>query len=205
MRGLIGRKIGMSQIFTESGKVVPVTLLEVGPCVVTQVKTKQKDGYDAIQLGFGVVKEKHTTKPLAGHFKKVGVELKKILAEFVTIHGFDYELGQQFTVSIFKPGDFVDVTGQSKGKGFAGVIKRHNFKRQPETHGQKNTLRHPGSIGQASDPARVFKGMRMGGHMGNEKVTVKNLEVFAVDSDKNQMMVKGAIPGASNGIVYIVK
>jgi large subunit ribosomal protein L3 len=205
MRGLIGRKIGMSQIFTESGKVVPVTLLEVGPCVVTQVKTKQKDGYDAIQLGFGAVKEKHTTKPLAGHFKKVGVELKKILAEFVTIQGFDYELGQQFTVSIFKPGDFVDVTGQSKGKGFAGVIKRHNFKRQPETHGQKNTLRHPGSIGQASDPARVFKGMRMGGHMGNEKVTVKNLEVFSVDSDKNQMMVKGAIPGASNGIVYIVK
>jgi large subunit ribosomal protein L3 len=205
MRGLIGRKIGMSQIFTESGKVVPVTLLEVGPCVVTQVKTKQKDGYDAIQLGFGAVKEKHTTKPLAGHFKKVGVELKKILAEFVIIQGFDYELGQQFTVSIFKPGDFVDVTGQSKGKGFAGVIKRHNFKRQPETHGQKNTLRHPGSIGQASDPARVFKGMRMGGHMGNEKVTVKNLEVFSVDSDKNQMMVKGAIPGASNGIVYIVK
>ena len=205
MRGLIGRKIGMSQIFTESGKVVPVTLLEVGPCVVTQVKTKQKDGYDAIQLGFGAVKEKHTTKPLAGHFKKVGVELKKILAEFVTIQGFDYELGQQFTVSIFKPGDFVDVTGQSKGKGFAGVIKRHNFKRQPETHGQKNTLRHPGSIGQASDPSRVFKGMRMGGHMGNEKVTVKNLEVFSVDSDKNQMMVKGAIPGASNGIVYIVK
>jgi large subunit ribosomal protein L3 len=205
MRGLIGRKIGMSQIFTESGKVVPVTLLEVGPCVVTQVKTKQKDGYDAIQLGFGAVKEKHTTKPLAGHFKKGGVELKKILAEFVTIQGFDYELGQQFTVSIFKSGDFVDVTGQSKGKGFAGVIKRHNFKRQPETHGQKNTLRHPGSIGQASDPARVFKGMRMGGHMGNEKVTVKNLEVFSVDSDKNQMMVKGAIPGASNGIVYIVK
>ncbi len=205
MRGLIGRKIGMSQIFTESGKVVPVTLLEVGPCVVTQVKTKQKDGYDAIQLGFGAVKEKHTTKPLAGHFKKVGVELKKILAEFVTIQGFDYELGQQFTVSIFKPGDFVDVTGQSKGKGFAGVIKRHNFKRQPETHGQKNTLRHPGSIGQASDPARVFKGMRMGGHMGNEKVTVKNLEVFSVDSDNNQMMIKGAIPGASNGIVYIVK
>ncbi|MEE9190489.1 MAG: 50S ribosomal protein L3 [Candidatus Neomarinimicrobiota bacterium] len=205
MRGLIGRKIGMSQIYMESGEVVPMTLLEVGPCVVTQVKTKQKDGYDAVQLGFGDVKEKHTTKPLSGHFKKAGVESKKVLAEFVTIRGFDYELGQQFTVSIFKTGDFVDVTGKSKGKGFAGVIKRHNFKRQPETHGQKNTLRHPGSIGQASDPSRVFKGMRMGGHMGNEKVTVKNLEVFAIDADKNQMMVKGAIPGASNGIVYIVK
>jgi large subunit ribosomal protein L3 len=205
MRGLIGRKIGMSQIYMESGEVVPVTVLEVGPCVVTQVKTKQKDGYDAVQLGFSDVKEKHTNKPLAGHFKKAGTESKKILAEFGIIRDFDYELGQKFTVSIFKTGDFVHITGQSKGKGFAGVIKRHNFRRQPVTHGQKNTLRHPGSIGQASDPSRVFKGMRMGGHMGNEKVTVKNLEVFAVDDNNNQMMVKGAVPGASNGIVYIVK
>ncbi len=205
MRGLIGKKIGMTQIYTEDGVRVPVTIVQAGPCTVTQVKSKAVDGYEAVQVGFGPAKPKHTTKPLQGHFAKAGIQPLKVLAEFEGVPGFEYKQGQTFTVSLFKEGDRVSVTGKSKGKGFAGVIKRHGFHRQPKTHGTKNTLRHPGSIGQASDPSRVFKGMRMAGHYGNARVTVRNLEIVKVDTEQNQVFIKGAVPGANNGIVYITK
>ncbi len=205
MRGLIGKKIGMTQIYTDNGVRVPVTIVEAGPCTVTQVKSKDRDGYEAVQVGFGTVKPKHTTKPLQGHFAKAGVSLQRYLAEFESVPGFEYKEGQEFTVQLFKPGDHVSVVGRSKGKGFAGVIKRHGFSRQPETHGTKNTLRHPGSIGQASDPSRVFKGLRMAGHMGNARVTVRNIEIVKIDPEQNQVFLKGAVPGANNGIVYITK
>ena len=205
MRGLIGKKIGMSQVYNELGEMTPVTVLEVGPCVVTQVKTQENDGYEAIQVGYGERKKKHLNKPLEGHFKRANVDPKRVLAEFEKIPGFEYKVGQEFSASLFKEGEYVNVSGTSKGHGFAGVIKRHNFNRQPQTHGTKNTLRHPGSIGQASDPSRVFKGMKMAGQYGNKKVTIENLEVVKVNKESNQIMLKGAVPGAKNGIVYIVK
>lgn len=205
MRGLIGKKVGMTQIYDDQGSMIPVTIVEAGPCVVTQVKTVDNDGYEAIQVGYGERKKKHLNKPLEGHFKNAKVDPKRVLAEFNVIPGFEYKIGQEFNASLFKAGEYVDVTGTSKGRGFAGVIKRHNFNRQPQTHGTKNTLRHPGSIGQASDPSRVFKGMKMAGHYGNEKVTVTNLEVVKVDEDNSRIMLKGAVPGANNGIVYIKK
>ncbi len=205
MRGLIGKKIGMTQIYNDSGKVLPVTVVEAGPCIVTQVKTKENDGYVAVQVGFDERKDKHTTKPQKGHFDKAGVTPKKVVAEFQTVPGFDYKPGQEFTVTLFKAGDRVAVSGTSKGRGFAGVIKRHNFQRQNVTHGQSEYLRHPGSIGQASDPSRVFKGMKMAGHFGNKKITTTNLEVVGIDSDKNQIYIKGAVPGANNGYITITK
>jgi len=205
MRGLIGKKVGMTQIIADDGEMIPVTLLEVGPCTVTQVKTEAVDGYEAVQVGYGERKEKHTTRPMAGHFKKAGVSNKRFVAEFEKVSGFEYKEGQVFDCSLFVPGDLVNVSGKSKGRGFAGVIKRHNFHRQPQTHGQSEYLRHPGSIGQASDPARVFKGMKMAGHYGNENVTVRNLLVVQVDDENNQIFVRGAVPGANNGIVYIKK
>lgn len=205
MRGLIGKKVGMTQVYDEQGIMTPVTVVEAGPCVVTQVKTKKNDGYDAIQVGYGDRKKKHLTKPMEGHFKRAKVEPKRILAEFDLIPGFEYKMGQEFTVSLFKSGEYVDVSGISKGRGFAGVIKRHNFSTQPKTHGTKNTYRHPGSIGQASDPSRVFKGMKMAGHYGNAKVTLPNVEIVQVDKEKNQILLKGPVPGANNGIIYIVK
>jgi len=205
MRGLIGKKVGMTQVYDDLGEMTPVTVLEAGPCVVIQVKTQENDGYNAIQVGYGERKKKHLNKPLEGHFKKSKVDPKRILAEFENIPGFEYKVGQEFNASLFKEGEYVSVSGTSKGRGFAGVIKRHNFHRQPETHGTKNTLRHPGSIGQASDPSRVFKGMKMAGQYGNKKVTIENLEVIKVNKDSNQIMLKGAVPGANNGIVYIIK
>ncbi|NOZ74418.1 MAG: 50S ribosomal protein L3 [FCB group bacterium] len=205
MRGLIGKKIGMTQIYTNDGIRVPVTIIQAGPCTVTQVKSKATDGYEAVQVGYGPAKTKHTTKPLQGHFAKAGVTPMREVAEFEGVPGFEYKPGQTFTVALFKEGDFVSVAGRSKGKGFAGVIKRHGFHRQPQTHGTKNTLRHPGSIGQASDPSRVFKGMRMAGHYGDARVTVRNLEVVRIDEEQNQVLIKGAVPGANNGIVYITK
>lgn len=205
MRGLIGKKVGMTQIYDDQGTMTPVTVVEAGPCTVTQIKTQDNEGYDAIQIGYGERKKKHLNKPLEGHFNRGKVSPKRILAEFNPIPGFDYKVGQEFNVSLFKPGEYVDVSGKSKGRGFAGVIKRHNFHRQPQTHGTKNTLRHPGSIGQASDPSRVFKGLKMAGQYGNKKITVTNLKVVKVDKDNNQIMLKGAVPGANNGIVYIVK
>ena len=205
MRGLLGKKIGMTRIFDDSGNMVPVTVLEAGPCVVTQLKTSVVDGYDAIQVGYLNKKPKHLSKALKGHFEKSGVDPKKILAEFEQVPGFDYKLGQSFHVGIFDEGDFVRVTGVSKGKGFTGVIKRHNFSRQKKTHGTGHTERAPGSIGQASDPSRVFPGMRMAGRHGNSKVTVENLRVVKINRENNQVFLKGAVPGAKDGIVVISK
>jgi len=205
MRGLIGKKMGMTRVFDENGNVVPVTVLQAGPCTVTQVKTSEKDGYEAVQVGFCKRNVKHTSKPLQGHFDSAGVEFKKNLVEFDKVPGFDYQTGQVFHIGLFKEGDFVRVSGTSKGKGFTGVIKRHNFSRQKKTHGTGHTERAPGSIGQASDPSRVFPGMKMAGHHGNAKVTVENLQVVKVDKENNQLLVKGAVPGAKNGTVVISK
>ncbi len=205
MRGLIGKKVGMTRVFDEGGQIVPVTVIESGHCTVTQVKTIDVDGYEAVQVGFGDRKAKHTTKPLQGHFDVAKVEPKKVVAEFDKVPGFEYKTGQAFHVGLFEEGDYVTVSGTSKGKGFTGVIKRHNFSRQKKTHGTGHTERAPGSIGQASDPSRVFPGMRMAGHHGNSKVTVENLEIVKVDKDNNQLLVKGSVPGAKNGTLIISK
>ena len=205
MRGLLGEKIGMSRIFNRHGEVVPVTILNVGPCVVTQVKTFENDGYQAVQIGYGYKKEKHLTKPLMGHFKKSSSKASKVLAEFDIVPGFDYVLGSVFHVGLFNQGDFVRVSGSSKGRGFTGVIKRHNFSRQKKTHGTGHTERAPGSIGQASDPSRVFPGMRMAGRHGNVKVTIENLEVVDVDKENNHLIVKGSVPGPKGSIVTVEK
>ena len=203
MSGLIGKKIGMTSIFDENGKNIPCTVIEAGPCVVTQVRTKEADGYEALQLGFD--DKKTATKAAQGHAKKAGSAVKRKVVEF---QGFeeDYNLGDTITVEHFIEGEFVDVAGTSKGKGFQGVVKRHGFAGVGQaTQGQHNRLRAPGSIGAASYPARVFKGMRMAGQMGNEKVKVQNLRVLKVVSDKNLLVVKGCIPGAKNAYVTIQK
>lgn len=205
MRGLIGKKIGMTRVFNATGRSIPVTVLEVGPCSVTQIKTVKKDGYDAVQLGFLELKKKHTTKPLEGHFKKNNVMPTKVLAEFKSVPDFDYKLGQIFNVSLFNEGDFVAVSGKSKGRGFSGTIKKYSFSTQRKTHGQGDTHRHVGSIGAASDPSRVFPGKKMPGRYGNKTVSVEGLEVIRVNESKNQLLVKGSVPGASNGIVYITR
>ncbi len=204
MPGLIGKKIGMTSIFSEEGKNIPCTILEVGPCKVTQVKTEEVDGYDAIQLGFSQQKESRVSKAALGHFKKADSTPLKKLIEFPA--DTDVALGDVVNVEIFEEGDFVTVTGTSKGKGFQGVVKRHNFRGVGDaTHGQHNRLRAPGSIGAASYPARVFKGMRMAGQMGNERIKVENLQVLRVLADKNMIVVKGAVPGANNSYIIIEK
>ena len=205
MRGLLGKKVGMTRIFDHNGNAVPVTVLQAGPCTVTQVKTMNNDGYEAVQVGYGERKEKHLKKPLKGHFDASGVVPKRVLAEFDPVPGFDYKVGQSFHVGLFKEGEYVSVSGFSKGKGFTGVIKRHNFSRQKKTHGTGHTERAPGSIGQASDPSRVFPGMRMAGRHGNLKVTVENLKVMKVDKNNNQLLVRGSVPGAKNGALIIRK
>ncbi len=205
MRGLIGKKIGMTRVFSSLGDSVPVTVLEVGPCHVTQVKNIEVDGYDAVQIGFMESKVKHTTKPLIGHFKKNNIKPAKILAEFEKVPKFDYKSGQVFNVSLFNIGDFVSITGKSKGRGFAGTIKKYSFSTQRKTHGQGDTYRHVGSIGAASDPSRVFPGKKMPGRYGNNTVSVKNLEVIMVRENENQLLVKGSVPGSTNGIVYITR
>ena len=205
MRGLIGKKVGMTRIFDEDGSVIPVTIVQAGPCVVTQIKTLEADGYESVQVGYLNKKKKNITSPLNGHFKKANTKPKKIVAEFSKVPGFDYALGQAFHVGIFSVGDYVSVSGKSKGKGFTGVIKRHNFSRQKKTHGTGHTERAPGSIGQASDPSRVFPGMRMAGRHGNLKVTIENLRVVKIDKKNNHVLLKGAIPGAKNGTVFISK
>jgi len=205
MPGLLGKKIGMTSVFSADGKNVPCTVIEVGPCVVTQVKTVEKDGYDALQLGFEEKKEKHTTQPMMGHFKAAGVKPQRHLAEFKGFNG-EYKLGDTITVDLFTDNDFVDVVGTSKGKGFQGVVKRHGFGGVGQsTHGQHNRLRAPGSIGACSYPAKVFKGMRMAGQMGNERVTVQNLQVVKVLPEHNVLMIKGSIPGSKGSIVLIEK
>jgi len=204
MSGLIGRKVGMTSIYDENGKNIPCTVIEAGPCVVTQVRTKEVDGYEALQLGFDDKAEKHTTKALKGHFKKAGTSAKKRVVEF---QGFEeeYKLGDLITVEHFSEGEFVDVSGTSKGKGFQGVVKRHGFQGSERTHGQQSMNRAPGSVGAASYPARVFKGMRMGGRMGGDTVKVQNLKVLKVVKDKNLLVVKGAVPGHKNSYLIIQK
>ncbi|KGN69569.1 MULTISPECIES: 50S ribosomal protein L3 [Porphyromonas] len=205
MPGLLGKKIGMISVFSAEGRNVPCTVIEVGPCVVTQVKTVETDGYEAIQLGFVDKKEKHTSKPLQGHFKKSGVTPKRFLAEFKNYEE-EYKLGDVLTVDFFENAGFVDVIGKSKGKGFQGVVKRHGFGGVGQsTHGQHNRLRAPGSIGACSTPARVFKGTRMAGQTGNKRVTMQNLEVVKVLPENNLLLVKGSIPGANGSIVLIEK
>ncbi|WP_405606843.1 50S ribosomal protein L3 [Polaribacter sp. Asnod1-A03] len=205
MSGLIGRKIGMTSLFDENGKNIPCTVIEAGPCVVTQVRTEEVDGYNALQLGFDDKKAKSSNKSLDGHFKKAGTTAKKKVVEF---QGFEeeYKLGDSISVDHFEEGEFVDVSGVSKGKGFQGVVKRHGFGGVGQaTHGQHNRLRAPGSIGAASYPARVFKGMRMAGRMGGDKVKVQNLRVLKVVAEKNLLVVKGAVPGHKNAFVTIQK
>jgi large subunit ribosomal protein L3 len=203
MSGILGRKIGMTSIFDENGKNIPCTVIEAGPCVVTQVRTKEKDGYEAIQLGFEDKKDKHTTNALKGHFKKAGTTSKRLLSEFTRFEE-KKKFGEVVTVEVFKEGEFVDVKGTSKGKGFQGVVKRYNFKGVNDaTHGQHNRLRAPGSIGASSYPSRVFKGMRMAGRMGGATVKVLNLQVMKIVPEKNLLVVKGSIPGPNNSYVKI--
>ena len=205
MPGLIGKKIGMTSMFSEEGKNIPCTILQVGPCVVSQVKTEEIDGYNAIQLAYDEQKESRMSKALMGHLKKAKTTAAKKLVE---IRSFDNEvaLGDVLKVDLFEEGDFVTVVGTSKGKGFQGVVKRHGFAGVGDaTHGQHNRLRAPGSIGAASYPARVFKGMRMAGQMGNERIKVENLQVLRVLADKNMIVVKGAVPGANNSYIIIEK
>ncbi len=202
MKSILGKKVGMTQVFTEKGEVIPVTVVESGEMVVVQKKTVEKDGYNAIQVGFGKVKPKNVTKPIKGHFEKAKLEPKKFLREFKVDNIDDYEVGQKIGVEVFQAGDKVDVIGTSKGKGFAGSIKRHGHHRGPMSHGSKfHRLR--GSLGASSYPAKVVKGTKAHGHMGHERVTVLNLEVIKVDVDKNAVLLKGAIPGPKKGLVKI--
>lgn len=202
-KGIIGKKIGMTQIFDENGKVVPVTVVEAGPCPVVQKKTAEKDGYTAVQLGYGDQKVARVTKPLKGHFAKSDVAPKKVLKEFRFADCDAYELGSLVKADVFTAGDKVDVIGTSKGKGTAGAIKRWNFSRLKETHGTGPVARHAGSLGACSDPSRVFKGKKLAGHLGAERVTVQNLDIVKVDAENNLIAVRGAIPGPKGGIVVI--
>lgn len=203
MPAIIGRKVGMTQIFGEDGARVPLTVIEAGPCHVTQVKTQETDGYDAVQLGFGAGKPKHLTKGQLGHLKKASAPPLRHLHEFSPEElGAEVAVGDVLTVAPFEPGQMVRVTGTSKGKGYAGTIKRHNFKRGPKSHGSHN-IRGPGSIGAAAYPARVFKGIRMSGHMGAETVTQRGLQVVDCDPERNLLLVRGAVPGGVNGIVIV--
>ena len=205
MSGILGKKIGMTSIYDANGKNVPVTVIEAGPCVVTQVKTKEKDGYDAIQLAFDEKKVKNTPKAMQKHFEKAGTTPKKLVREFTRFEeGHRKHLGETLTVDVFMEGEFVDVSGISKGKGFQGVVKRHHFNGVGQaTHGQHNRLRKPGSIGACAYPSRVFKGLRMGGQMGNKKVKAINLQIMKIIPEKNLLVVKGSVPGAKNGYLKI--
>jgi large subunit ribosomal protein L3 len=205
MSGIIGKKIGMTSIFDDAGKNIPCTVIEAGPCMVTQVKTKEKDGYDAIQLAFDDKKEKHTSRAMKGHFAKSGVSPKRIVREFTRFEaGHQKKFGDQLTVDIFVEGEYIDVVGVSKGKGFQGVVKRHGFAGVNDaTHGQHNRMRAPGSIGASSYPSRVFKGMRMAGQTGNKRVKLINLQVIKIIPEKNLLLVKGAVPGPNGSYVIV--
>ncbi|GAB4402115.1 MAG: 50S ribosomal protein L3 [Anaerolineales bacterium] len=203
MKGLLGRKLGMTRIFDESGKVIPVTVIEAGPCYVTQKKTVETDGYSAIQIGFEETEQRKLTRPEWMRLKKVNLPPLRHLRELRMSDVSGYEVGQKLLVDLFKPGDKVDITGLSKGRGFAGVVKRHGFAGGPATHGQSDRHRAPGSIGSGTTPGRVYKGTRMAGHMGNHTSTVQNLQVVMVDPERNLLLVRGAVPGAKNGLVLI--
>jgi large subunit ribosomal protein L3 len=203
-KGLIGTKLGMTQVFDENGRIVPVTVVQAGPCTVAQVKTPERDGYAALQLAFGEVRPKRVNKPLKGHFAKAGGQPRRHLVELRTADAGNYEAGQQLTPGgVFSEGERIDVIGVSKGKGFAGVMKRHGFKGLGASHGTERKHRSPGSVGACATPGRVFKGMRMAGHMGHERVTVLNLVVAKIDPERNLLLVRGAVPGPKGGLVMI--
>lgn len=204
MKGMIGKKVGMTQIFDDNGNVIPVTVIEAGPCHVTQIRSKDKEGYVAVQLGYGETKPERLTKGQLGHLKRNNLPALRVLREFRIKQGeADVQEGDQIKVDVFAKGERVDVIGTSKGRGFAGAIKRHGFNRQPKTHGQSDRERAPGSVGQRSFPGRTLKGQRMAGHMGNERVTTQNLEVVLVDTERNLLAIRGSVPGHKNGIVMI--
>ena len=203
VKGLLGTKLGMTQVWNEANQVVPVTVIQAGPNVVTQIRTPDNDGYSAVQLGFGAVKAKSVTKPAAGHFERAGVTPRKHLVELRTSDASEYSLGQELTAEVFGAGEIVDVTGVSKGKGTAGVMKRHGFKGLRASHGVHRKHRSPGSIGQSATPGHVFKGTRMAGRMGVEKVTVQNLTVHAVDAERGLILVKGSVPGPKGALVVV--
>ena len=201
-KAILATKVGMTQIFNEDGLLIPVTVLQAGPCVVTQVKTEDNDGYAAVQVGFGEIREKLVNKPEKGHFEKAGVDVKRFLKEFRFDNAAEYQVGQEIKADIFAAGDHIDATAISKGKGFQGAIKRHGQSRGPMAHGSKYH-RHAGSNGAASDPSKVFKGKKMPGHMGAKRITVQNLEIVKVDAENNLLLVKGAVPGPKKSLVTI--
>ncbi|GGO83700.1 50S ribosomal protein L3 [Wenjunlia tyrosinilytica] len=203
IKGVLGEKLGMTQVWDENNRVVPVTVVKAGPCVVTQVRTADADGYEAVQIAFGEIDPRKVNKPLKGHFEKSGVTPRRHLVELRTADATEYTLGQEITAEVFESGVKVDVTGTSKGKGFAGVMKRHNFRGLGAGHGTQRKHRSPGSIGGCATPGRVFKGMRMAGRMGNERVTTQNLTVHAVDAEKGLLLIKGAVPGPNGGLVLV--
>ena len=204
VKGILGTKLGMTQLWDENNKVVPVTVIQAGPCVVTQVRTPEKDGYNAVQLGFGAIASRKVTKPTQGHFDKAGVTPRRHLLELRTANASEFTLGQELTAELFAGGEFVDVTGTTTGKGTAGVMKRHGFGGLKSSHGVHRKHRAPGSIGGCSTPGRVFKGLRMAGRMGNAKVTVQNLKIHAVDAERGLLLVRGAVPG-NNGSLVVVR
>ena len=204
VNGMLGRKLGMTRVFTDGGQWIDVTVVEAGPCKVVQRKTADKDGYEAVQLGYGTVKESRLTNPMRGHFSKADVAPARTLREFRVADGSELKPGDDVKADIFAAGEHVDVSGTTKGKGFAGVIKRHKMKGGPARHGS-HFHRAPGSIGQSADPSKVVRGKRMPGHMGNTKVTVQNVEVVQVDADKNLLLLRGAIPGANGGVIKVSK
>jgi len=203
IKGVLGTKLGMSQVFDDEGRIVPVTVVKAGPCVVTAVRTADRDGYAGVQLGYGEIDPRKVTKPVAGHFAAAGVTPRRYLAELRTSDASEYTLGQEVGAGVFSAGQLVDVTGKSKGKGTAGVMKRHGFRGLSSSHGTQRKHRSPGSIGGCATPGRVFKGLRMAGRMGNQRTTVLNLTVHAVDTDRGLLLVKGAVPGARGGLVLV--
>jgi large subunit ribosomal protein L3 len=203
IKGILGTKLGMTQVFNDAGQIVPVTVVQAGPCVVTGVRTPGNDGYSAVQLGFGEIDPRKVTKPVSGMFSKAGLTPRRYIAELRTDDASEYTLGQEVTAEVFASGQHVDVTGRSKGKGYAGVMKRHGFKGLGAGHGVQRKHRSPGSIGGCSTPGRVFKGMRMAGRMGGEQVTTQNLTIHAIDAEKGLVLILGAVPGPKNGVVFI--
>jgi large subunit ribosomal protein L3 len=202
-KGVLGEKLGMTQIFDDEGRIVPVTVVQAGPCVVTRVRTPDSDGYSAVQLGYGQIDPRKVNKPLTGHFDKAGVTPRRHVVELRTEDAAEYELGQEITVEVFEAGQRIDVTGRSKGKGTAGVMKRHGFKGLGASHGTQRKHRSPGSIGGCATPGRVFKGLRMAGRYGNTRTTVQNLTVHSIDADKGLLLIKGAVPGPNGGLILV--